>query len=131
MAPVVGVDHAPTTTFATEAYTLPLGPPISVPISGSIPDSHHATEKSHKIKRRCRQTMSGRRDSKDEEAWEWTQTMIGVVWAHRYVFFHVLFFFSTYVFFCFLGSYYVITTKHAQGQTMRHGEWIQMTSIVI
>ena len=31
MAPVVSVDHAPTTAFAREAYTLPPGPPISVP----------------------------------------------------------------------------------------------------
>ena len=37
MVPVVGVDHAPTTAFATEAYTLPPGPSISVPVSGSIP----------------------------------------------------------------------------------------------
>ena len=38
MDPVVGVDHAPTTTeFATEAYTLSPGPPISVLGSGSEP----------------------------------------------------------------------------------------------
>ena len=36
MVPVVGVDHAPTTAFATEAYTPSPGPPISVPVSGSI-----------------------------------------------------------------------------------------------
>ena len=35
--PVAGVDHAPTTAFATEAYTLSPGSPISVPVSGSIP----------------------------------------------------------------------------------------------
>ena len=32
MFPVVGVDRAPTTPFATEAYTLSLGPPIWVPV---------------------------------------------------------------------------------------------------
>jgi hypothetical protein len=38
MVPVVGVDHAPTTAFATEAYTLlSPGPPTSVPDSGLIP----------------------------------------------------------------------------------------------
>ena len=36
MVPVVGVDHAPTTAFATEAYTPSRGPPTSVPLSGSI-----------------------------------------------------------------------------------------------
>ena len=35
-ASVFGVDHAPTMAFATEAYTLSPGPPISVPVSGSI-----------------------------------------------------------------------------------------------
>jgi hypothetical protein len=35
ISPVVGVDHAPTTTFATEA--LSPGPPTSVPVLGSIP----------------------------------------------------------------------------------------------
>ena len=34
MVPVVDVDHAPTTVFATEAYTLSLS--ISAPVSGSI-----------------------------------------------------------------------------------------------
>ena len=37
MVPVVGVDHSPTTPFATEAYTPSLGPPISVPVSGLTP----------------------------------------------------------------------------------------------
>ena len=37
MVPVVGVDHIPTTAFATEAYTLSPDPPDSVPVSGSIP----------------------------------------------------------------------------------------------
>ena len=37
MVPVVGVDHAPTTAFASEAYTLFSGPPISMLVSGSIP----------------------------------------------------------------------------------------------
>ena len=37
MVPMVGVDHAPTTAFATEAYTLPPGPSVSVPVSGSMP----------------------------------------------------------------------------------------------
>ena len=32
MVPAVGVDQAPTTAFATEAYTLSPGPPISVPM---------------------------------------------------------------------------------------------------
>ena len=32
MGPVVGADHAPTTAFATEAYTLSPGPLISVPV---------------------------------------------------------------------------------------------------
>jgi hypothetical protein len=36
MAPVVGVDHAPTTAFAKEAYTLSPGPPISMPVSELI-----------------------------------------------------------------------------------------------
>ena len=38
MVPVVGVDHAPTTVFATDAYTLAPspGPLISVPVSGLI-----------------------------------------------------------------------------------------------
>jgi hypothetical protein len=36
MVPVVDVDHAPTTVFATEAYTQSLGPSISVPVSGLI-----------------------------------------------------------------------------------------------
>jgi hypothetical protein len=36
MVPVVGVDHAPTTAFATEACTLSPDPPISVPASGSL-----------------------------------------------------------------------------------------------
>ena len=36
MVPVVGVDHAPTTAFATE---LSLGSPISLPASGLIPVS--------------------------------------------------------------------------------------------
>ena len=37
-ASVFGVDHAPTSgmAFTTEAYTLSPGPPIPVPISGSI-----------------------------------------------------------------------------------------------
>ena len=36
--PLVDVDHAPTSTVATEAYTSSLsGPPISVSISGVIP----------------------------------------------------------------------------------------------
>ena len=34
---MAGVDHAPTTAFATEACTLSPGRPISVPVSGSIP----------------------------------------------------------------------------------------------
>ena len=34
MVPVVGVDHAPTTVFATE---LSPGSPISLPVSGLIP----------------------------------------------------------------------------------------------
>ena len=37
MIPVVGVDHAPSTVFATEAYTPSPSPPVSMPISGSIP----------------------------------------------------------------------------------------------
>jgi hypothetical protein len=37
MVPVVGVDYAHTTAFATEAYSLSPGPPISMPVSGSIP----------------------------------------------------------------------------------------------
>jgi hypothetical protein len=41
MVPDVGVDHAPITVFATEAYTPTMTPspglPISVPVSGSIP----------------------------------------------------------------------------------------------
>ena len=37
MAPVVGADHASTTALATEAYTLSSGPPVSAPVSGSIP----------------------------------------------------------------------------------------------
>jgi hypothetical protein len=32
VVPVVGVDHAPTAAFATEAYALSQGPPISVPV---------------------------------------------------------------------------------------------------
>ena len=32
MVPVVGVDHAPATAFATEAYRLSPGAPISVPL---------------------------------------------------------------------------------------------------
>jgi hypothetical protein len=39
MVPVVGVDCAPTTVVATEAYTLSPGPTISMPVSGSIPVS--------------------------------------------------------------------------------------------
>ena len=34
---MVGVDHAPTTASATEAYTLSPDPSISVLVSGSIP----------------------------------------------------------------------------------------------
>ena len=34
MVPVVGVDHAPTTAFTTEAYALSQHPLISVPVSG-------------------------------------------------------------------------------------------------
>ena len=34
MVPVVGVDHAPSTS---EPYTLSPGPPFSVPVSGLIP----------------------------------------------------------------------------------------------
>jgi hypothetical protein len=37
MVPVVGVDHAPTTAFATEAHTLSPGLPFSVPVSRSTP----------------------------------------------------------------------------------------------
>ena len=37
MVPVVGVDYAPTSAFATEAYTPPPGPPFSVPVSELIP----------------------------------------------------------------------------------------------
>ena len=33
---VVDIDHAPTATFATEAYKLSPGPLIPVPVSGSI-----------------------------------------------------------------------------------------------
>ena len=38
MVPVVGVDHPPTTAFATEGYTLSPSPdpPIPVPVSESI-----------------------------------------------------------------------------------------------
>ena len=32
MVPASVVDHAPITVLDTEAYTLPLGPPISVPV---------------------------------------------------------------------------------------------------
>ena len=32
MVPVVGVGHTPTTEFATEAYSLSPGSPISVPV---------------------------------------------------------------------------------------------------
>ena len=32
MVPVVGVDHAPTTAFAAEAYTLSPSSPVSVPV---------------------------------------------------------------------------------------------------
>jgi len=46
MVLVVGVDHAPATAFATEAYTLSPGPPIShmslathSPLSSSLPDA--------------------------------------------------------------------------------------------
>ena len=38
MVSVVGVDHAPTTGFATEAYTLSPGIPISVQELGSVSD---------------------------------------------------------------------------------------------
>ena len=34
---MVGVDHAPTTVFAKEVYTLSQDPPISVPVSGLVP----------------------------------------------------------------------------------------------
>ena len=39
---MVHVDHAPSTAFATEADTLSPGPPILVPVSGSIsmPNQH-------------------------------------------------------------------------------------------
>ena len=35
MVPVVGVDHAPTAAFATEAYTPSQDPSLSVSVSGS------------------------------------------------------------------------------------------------
>ena len=34
---MVGVDHAPTTAFATEVYTLSQDPSNSVPVSGLVP----------------------------------------------------------------------------------------------
>ena len=40
MVPVVGIDHAPSTSFATEADTLSPGPPILVPVSGSMSTSN-------------------------------------------------------------------------------------------
>ena len=36
MVPVIGVDHAPTTVFAVEAYTPPLGLPTLVPVSNQL-----------------------------------------------------------------------------------------------
>ena len=33
---MVGIDHASTTVFATEAYTLSTGPPISVPVTTQL-----------------------------------------------------------------------------------------------
>ena len=40
---MVGVDHAPTTSFATEAYTLSSDPSFSVLVSGSIPATGSAS----------------------------------------------------------------------------------------
>jgi hypothetical protein len=64
----------------------------------------------------------------EDEAWEWTQTMISVVWVCMYVFFMFFSFLQLMFSFVILGSYYVITTN---GSVNEARSWTEMTICVV